>query len=54
MYKRGSKSVQFNLRFRPIQLLRLRQAAEKVGFITLAQFIREAINEKILRGKNGK
>lgn len=50
----NNKSVHFNLRFSPIFLKRIKFHAESNGYISIAQFIREAVAEKLERYNYGK
>jgi hypothetical protein len=52
---KDNKSIQFNLRFRPGEFSKLKQTVNKLDYISMAQFVREAIKEKInteLKGKD--
>ena len=52
MLNQNKNSIQFNLRFKPKEFEKVKQWVDKLGYISIAQFIRDAVKSFIKRGGN--
>lgn len=50
MHQEKSDSIQFNLRFRPKEFEKVKESVEKLGYISIAQLVRDAVKSFIKRG----